>query len=76
MPEISRFFGLIVRIDYDDHRSGMNKKIGRKLEIFTIRDFVAAIAQHMPDKSFQLDPWLDDPFPDHDTESVVAFSAS
>ena len=23
-----------------------------------------------------LDPWLDDPFPDYDTEPVVAFSAS
>ena len=22
-----------------------------------------------------LDPWLDDPFPDYDTEPVVAFSA-
>jgi hypothetical protein len=23
-----------------------------------------------------LDPWLDDPFPDYDTEPIVAFSAS
>ena len=23
-----------------------------------------------------LDPWLDDPFPDYDTEPVVAFSAT
>jgi hypothetical protein len=23
-----------------------------------------------------LDPWFDDPFPDYDTEPVVAFSAS
>ena len=36
------------------YRSGMNKKIGRKFEVFTPCDFVAAITQHIPDKSFQL----------------------
>ncbi len=34
--------------------SGMNKKIGRNFEVFTPCDFIAAITQHIPDKSFQL----------------------
>jgi hypothetical protein len=29
-----------------------------------------------PPRETTLDPWLDDPFPDHNTEPVVAFSAS
>jgi hypothetical protein len=32
----------------------MNKKIGRNFEVFTPCDFIAAITQHIPDKSFQL----------------------
>ena len=32
----------------------MNKKIGRNFEVFTPCDFIAAIIQHIPDKSFQL----------------------
>ena len=32
----------------------MNKKIGRNFEVFTPWDFIAAITQHIPDKSFQL----------------------
>jgi hypothetical protein len=36
------------------YRSGMNKKIGRNFEVFTPCDFIAAITQHIPDKSFQL----------------------
>ena len=36
------------------YRSGMNPKINRNFEIFTPCDFIAAITQHIPDKSFQL----------------------
>ena len=36
------------------YRSGMNKRIGRNFEVFTPCDFIAAITQHIPDKSFQL----------------------
>ena len=36
------------------YRSGMNPKIKRNFEIFTPSDFIAAITQHIPDKSFQL----------------------
>ena len=36
------------------YRSGMNKKSGRNFEVFTPCDFIAAITQHIPDKSFQL----------------------
>jgi hypothetical protein len=32
----------------------MNKKIGRNFEVFTPCDFIGAITQHIPDKSFQL----------------------
>ena len=32
----------------------MNKKIGRNFEVFTPCDFIAAITQHIADKSFQL----------------------
>ena len=35
-------------------RDGMNKKIGRNFEVFTPCYFIAAITQHIPDKSFQL----------------------
>jgi hypothetical protein len=38
-----------------DHlRSAMNPKIQRNFEVFTPCDFIAAITQHIPDKSFQL----------------------
>ena len=36
------------------HRSGLNPKIQRNFEVFTPCDFIAAITQHIPDKSFQL----------------------
>ena len=36
------------------YRSEMNQKIHRNFEIFTPTDFIAAITQHIPDKSFQL----------------------
>ena len=36
------------------YRSGMNEKIRRNFEVFTPCDFIAAITQHIPDKSFQL----------------------
>ncbi|MFT5123436.1 MAG: hypothetical protein ACI9QL_002400 [Candidatus Omnitrophota bacterium] len=36
------------------YRSGMNPKIHRNFQIFTPCNFVAAITQHIPDKSFQL----------------------
>jgi hypothetical protein len=36
------------------YRSGMNPKIHRNFEIFAPCDFIAAITQHIPDKSFQL----------------------
>jgi len=36
------------------YRSGLNPKIQRNFEIFTPCDFIAAITQHIPDKSFQL----------------------
>ena len=36
------------------YRSGMNPKIQRNFEVFTPCDFIAAITQHIPDKSFQL----------------------
>jgi len=110
------------------YRCDMNKKIRRNFEVFTPRDFIAAITQHTADKSFQLvryygwysnqmrdrrakradeevetegdaveaidvsahEPrripskkWRDDPrsvarrpFPDYDTEPVMAFSAT
>jgi hypothetical protein len=36
------------------YRSGMNEKIHRNFEVFSPGDFIAAITQHIPDKSFQL----------------------
>ncbi len=36
------------------YRSGLNPKIQRNFEVFTPCDFIAAITQHLPDKSFQL----------------------
>ena len=36
------------------YRSGLNLKIQRNFEVFTPCDFIAAITQHIPDKSFQL----------------------
>jgi hypothetical protein len=36
------------------YRSGMNPRIGRNFEVFSPCDFIAAITQHIPDKSFQL----------------------
>jgi len=36
------------------YRSGLNPKIQRNFEVFTPCDFIAAITQHIPDKSFQL----------------------
>ena len=36
------------------YQSGMSEKIHRNLEVFSPCDFIAAIAQHIPDKSFQL----------------------
>ena len=38
------------------YRSGMNKKIGRNFEVFTPCDFIAAITQHIPDKSVVFGP--------------------
>ena len=32
----------------------MNKKVGRNFEVFSPCDFIAAITQHIPEKSFQL----------------------
>ena len=36
------------------YQSGMSEKIHRNFEVFTPCDFIAAITQHIPDKSFQL----------------------
>jgi hypothetical protein len=36
------------------YRSEMNEKIHRNFEIFSPCDFIAAITQHIPDKSFQM----------------------
>ncbi|MDA1088379.1 MAG: transposase [Verrucomicrobia bacterium] len=36
------------------YRSAMNPKIQRNFQVFTPCDFIAAITQHIPDKSFQL----------------------
>jgi len=36
------------------YHSGMNPKIQRNFEVFAPCDFIAAITQHIPDKSFQL----------------------
>ncbi len=36
------------------YRSGMNAKTHRNFEVFSPCDFIAAITQHIPDKSFQL----------------------
>ena len=36
------------------YRSGLNPKIQRNFEVFTPCDFIAAITEHIPDKSFQL----------------------
>ena len=36
------------------YHSGMNLKIQRNFEVFPPREFIAAITQHIPDKSFQL----------------------
>lgn len=36
------------------YRSEINPKIQRNFEVFTPWDFIAAITQHIPDKSFQL----------------------
>ena len=36
------------------YHSGMNPKIQRNFEVFTPCEFIAAITQHIPDKSFQL----------------------
>ena len=35
-------------------RAGLNPKIQRNFEVFSPCDFIAAITQHIPDKSFQL----------------------
>jgi len=35
------------------YRSGLNPKIQRNFEVFSPCDFIAAITQHIPDKSFQ-----------------------
>ena len=45
--------GFGIRIDPLPLRHG-NKKIGRNFEVFTPWDFIAAITQHIADKSFQL----------------------
>lgn len=36
------------------YRSGLNQKIQHNFEVFTPCEFIAAITQHIPDKSFQL----------------------
>jgi hypothetical protein len=36
------------------YRSGLNPTIQRNFEVFTPCDFICAITQHIPDKSFQL----------------------
>ncbi len=36
------------------YRSGMSEKIHRNFEVFSPCEFIAAITQHIPDKSFQL----------------------
>ena len=36
------------------YRSGMNAKIKRNFQVFTVCDFIAAITQHIPDKRFQM----------------------
>jgi len=36
------------------YHSGMNEKIHRNFEVFSPCDFIAAITQHIPDKSFHL----------------------
>jgi hypothetical protein len=36
------------------YHSGLNPKIQRNFEVFTPCEFIAAITQHIPDKSFQL----------------------
>jgi len=36
------------------YHSGLNPKIRRNFEVFSPCDFIAAITQHIPDKSFQL----------------------
>jgi Zn finger protein HypA/HybF involved in hydrogenase expression len=36
------------------YRSGLNPKIRRNFQVFEPCDFIAAITQHIPDKSFQL----------------------
>ena len=36
------------------YQSGMSEKIHRNFEVFSPCDFIAAITQHIPDKSFQL----------------------
>ncbi len=34
------------------YRSGMNPKTQRNFEVFALCEFIAAITQHIPDKSF------------------------
>jgi len=36
------------------YRPGLNPKVQRNFEVFSPCDFIAAITQHIPDKSFQL----------------------
>ena len=47
------------------YRSRMHAKTKRNFEIFSAEEFIAAITQHIPDK---------DPFPDYDTEPVMAYA--
>jgi hypothetical protein len=63
-PKCSREMRIVSLIDEEDVIERILRHLGLCQEGMSV-----------PDET-TLDPWLDDPFPDYDTEPVVAFSAS
>jgi hypothetical protein len=51
-PERARILRGWVHSGFNVHRG--RRVLGRNFEVFTPWDFIAAITQHIPDKSFQL----------------------
>jgi hypothetical protein len=69
-PKCSREMPIVSVIDEQD----VIERILRHLELW--QEGCACISGTDSPGERTLDPWLDDPFPDYDTEPVVAFSAS
>ena len=69
-PKCSREMRIVSLIDRED----VIERILRHLGLW--QEGVRVHSGTDPPGETTLDPWLDDPFPDYDTEPVVAFSAS